>query len=102
MCQQVKIEHQRPSDELQPIRIPEWKWDDITINFIMGLPKTTNGYDAIWVIRDRLTKSAHFLPVKKKSTLEQLAEVYVKEVVRLHGVSKTNISDRDTMFTSQF
>ena len=72
------------------------------MDFIMGLPKTTSGYDVIWVIVDRLTKSTHFLPVKKTSTLEQLAEVYVKEVVRLHGVPKFIILDRDTIFTSYF
>ena len=72
------------------------------MDFIMGLPKTTNGYDAIRVIVDRLTKSAHFLPVKKTSTLEKLEEVYVKEIVRLHGVTKSIISDHDTRFTSHF
>ena len=102
MCQEVKVEHQRPGGELQPIQIPEWKWDNITMDFIMGLPKTTNRYDAAWVIMDRLTKSAHLLSVKKTSTLEQLAEVYVKEVVRLHGVPKFIILDRDTRFISHF
>ena len=101
-CQQVKAEHQRPGGELQPIQIPEWKWDDISMDFIVGLPRTSNGYDTIWVIVDRLTKSAHFLPIKKTITLEHLAELYVKEVVRLHGVPKSIISDRDTRFTSHF
>ena len=71
------------------------------MDFIIGTPKTTNGYDVIWVIVDHLTKSAYFLPVNKTSTLEQLAEVYVKEV-KLHGVPKSIILDRDTRFTLYF
>ncbi|KAL5566570.1 hypothetical protein UlMin_029734 [Ulmus minor] len=63
-CQQVKAEHQRPGGELQPIKVPEWKWEEIAMDFIVGLPKTTNKYDSIWVVVDRLTKSAHFLPVR--------------------------------------
>ena len=102
MCQQVKVEHQRPDGELLLIEILELKWDDITIDFIMGLPKITKGYDVIWVIVDRLTKSAHSLPVKKTSTLEQLVEVYIEEMVRLHGIPKSIILDRDTRFTSHF
>ena len=68
----------------------------------MGLPKTTNGYNAIWVIMDCLAKSAHFLPVKKMSTLEQLVKVYVKDVVRLNGIPETIILDHDTRFPSHF
>ena len=68
----------------------------------MGLPKTTNGYNAIWVIMDCLAKSAHLLPVKKMSTLEQLAKVYVKDIVRLNGIPKTIILDHDTRFPSHF
>ncbi|KAL5572458.1 hypothetical protein UlMin_022055 [Ulmus minor] len=64
ICQKVKAEHQRPAGELQPIEIPEWKWEKISMDFVVGLPKTTKGHDAIWVIVDRLTKSAHFLPIK--------------------------------------
>ena len=100
-CQQVKVEHQSPDGELQLIQILEQKWNDLTMDFIMGLPKTTNGYNAIWVIVDHLTKFVHFLPAKKTSTLEQLAEVYVKEV-RLYGVPKSIISYRDTKFTLYF
>ncbi|KAK6128180.1 hypothetical protein DH2020_038082 [Rehmannia glutinosa] len=85
-CQRVKAEHQRPGGVLQPIQIPEWKWEDIAMDFIVGLPRTTNGYDAIWVIIDRLTKSAYFLAIKMTYSMEQLARLYVKEIVRLHGV----------------
>ena len=101
-CQRVKAEHQRPAGELQSIEVPEWKWEQISMDFVVGLPKTTNGYDAIWVIVDRLTKSAHFLPIKITYSLEQLAELYVRDVVRLHGVPMSIISDRDSRFTSTF
>ncbi|KAL5556030.1 hypothetical protein UlMin_038266 [Ulmus minor] len=79
-----------------------WKWEQITMDFVVGLPKTTKSHDAIWVIVDRLTKSAHFIPIKMTYSLEQLAELYVREVVRLHGVPKAIISDRDARFTSKF
>ncbi|KAL5559924.1 hypothetical protein UlMin_036136 [Ulmus minor] len=101
-CQKIKAEHQRPSGELQPIEVPEWKWEHITMDFVVGLPKTAKSHDAIWVIVDRLTKSAHFIPIKMTYSLEQLAELYVREVVRLHGVPKAIISDRDARFTSKF
>ena len=63
MCQQVKVEHQRPAGSLQPLVIPKWKWEHITMDFVIGLPRTLGGNNAIWVIVDRLTKSAHFLPM---------------------------------------
>ncbi|KAK6125470.1 hypothetical protein DH2020_040803 [Rehmannia glutinosa] len=83
-CQQVKVEHQKPAGQLQPFHIPEWKWEEIAMDFIVGMPKMTNGYDAIWVIIDRLTKSAHFFPVKMTFSMDKLVELYVKEIVRLH------------------
>ena len=101
-CQRIKAEHQRPAGELQPIEISEWKWEQISMDFIVGLPKTTKGHDAIWVIVDRLTKSAHFLPIKITYSLEQLADLYVREIVRLHGIPISIISDRDSRFTSTF
>ncbi|KAL5546340.1 hypothetical protein UlMin_006027 [Ulmus minor] len=79
-----------------------WKWEQITMDFVVGLPKTTKSHDAIWVIVDRLTKSAHFIPIKMTYSLEQLAELYVREIVRLHGVPKAIISDRDARFSSKF
>ena len=75
ICQKVKAEHQRPGGELQPIEIPEWKWDQIAMDFVVGLPRTTKGHDAIWVIIDLLTKSAHFIPIKTTFSLEQLADL---------------------------
>ncbi len=102
ICQKVKAEHQRPGGELQPLDIPEWKWDQITMDFVVGLPRTTKGHDAIWVVVDRLTKSAHFISIKTTFSLEQLAALYVQEIVRLHGVPKSIVSDRDARFTSKF
>ncbi|KAL5793466.1 hypothetical protein ACOSP7_002060 [Xanthoceras sorbifolium] len=101
-CQQVKAEHQVPSGLLQSIPIPEWKWDRITMNFVTGLPLTRSHHDAIWVIVDRLTKSAYFLLVRIDYSLDRLAELYIKEIVRLHGVPVAIISDRDPKFTSRF
>ena len=102
VCQRVKAEHQVPSGLLQPIRIPEWKWDRITMDFVVGLPLTGRRHDSVWVIVDRLTKAAHFLPVRTDYSLDKLAELYIKEIVRLHGIPVSIISDRDLRFTSRF
>ena len=102
ICQQVKAEHQRPAGLLQSLPIPQWKWEKITMDFVVGLPRCHSGYDAIWVIVDRLTKSAHFLPMKNSGSIEKLAELYVKEIVRLHGTPVSIVSDRDPRFTSRF
>ncbi|GKD08482.1 putative reverse transcriptase domain-containing protein [Tanacetum coccineum] len=101
-CAKVKAEHQKPSGLLQQPEIPEWKWEKITMDFVSGLPRTPSGYDSIWVIVDRLTKSAHFLPMKKTDSIEKLAQLYLKEVVCKHGVPTSIISDRDSLFTSRF
>ena len=101
-CQQVKIEHQKPSGLLHPLSIPEWKWESISMDVVMGLPRTQSGFDAIWVIVDRLTKSAHFLPIRATYSLEKLARLYLQEIVRLDGVPISIISDRDPRFTSRF
>ena len=100
--QQVKAEHQKPSGKLQPLPIPEWKWERITMDFVVGLPRSRDGYDSIWVIVDRLTKSAHFLPVKATYSVAKLAKLYVKHIVCLHGVPVSIISDRGYVFTSRF
>ena len=86
VCQRVKTEHQVPSGLLQPIRILEWKWDRITMDFVVGLPLTGRRHDSVWVVVDQLTKSAHFLPVRTDYSLDKLAELYIKEIVRLHGI----------------
>jgi hypothetical protein len=101
-CQQVKAEHQRPAGALQPLLIPEWKWDEITMDFMTGLPRAPSGEDAIWVVVDRLTKSAHFIPMKVKDSMDRLARLYVQNIVRLHGVPSVIVSDRDSRFTSRF
>jgi len=101
VCQRVKAEHQRPASLLQPLKVPEWKWEEISIDFIMGLPRTRDGYDSIWVIVDHLTKVAHFIPVKTTYTGARLAELH-KTTFTLHGVPKKIVSDRGTQFTSRF
>jgi hypothetical protein len=98
----VKAEHQRPNRLLQPLKIPEWKWEEIRIDFIVGLPHIQAGYDSIWVIVDRLTKVAHFIPVKTTYSDAKLAELYMSRIVCLHGVPKKIVSDRGSHFTSKF
>ena len=99
-CQQIKIKHQKPAGLLQPLSILEWKWERITMDFVTGLPKTQRGHDTIWVIVDRLTKSAHFIATNNTYPLERYARLYVDEIVRLHGAPMSIVSDRDPRFTS--
>jgi hypothetical protein len=87
-CQRVKAEHQRPAGLLQPLKILEWKWEEIGMDFIVRLPHTQSGYDYIWVIVDRLTKVAHFIPVKTTYSGAKLAELYMARIVCMHGVPK--------------
>nr|GFA21416.1 reverse transcriptase domain-containing protein [Tanacetum cinerariifolium] len=101
-CAKVKAEHQKPSGLFQQPDIPIWKWDRITMDFIVGLPKTLSGYDSIWVIVDRLTKSAHFLPVKTMDSMEKLTQLYLKEIVCRNRVPMSIISDKDSKFMSRF
>nr|AAV43999.1 putative polyprotein [Oryza sativa Japonica Group] len=100
VCQRVKAEHQRPAGLLQPLQVPEWKWDEIGMDFITGLPKTQGGYDSIWVVVDRLTKVARFILVKTTYGGNKLAELYFARIVSLHGVPKKIVSDRGSQFTS--
>ncbi|GAB2278011.1 hypothetical protein Dimus_039264 [Dionaea muscipula] len=102
VCQQVKVEHQRPGGLLQPLPIPEWKWEHITMDFVTGLPRSFRGNDAVWVIVDRLTKSAHFLPMRTTHSVNTLAQQYIREIVRLHGIPVSIVSYRDPRFTSRF
>ena len=102
VCQRVKEEHQVPSRLLQPIRIPEWKWDRITMDFVVGLPLIGRKHDSIRVVVNRLTKSAHFLPVRTNYSLDKLVELYIEKIVQLHGIPVSIISDRDPRFTSRF
>ncbi|WVZ50700.1 hypothetical protein U9M48_001932 [Paspalum notatum var. saurae] len=102
VCQRVKAKHQKPAGLLQPLKIPEWKWEEIGMNFIVGIPRTQSGFDSIWVVVDRLTKVAHFIPVKTIYSGAKLAELYMSRIVCLHGVPKKIVSDRETQFTSHF
>ena len=101
-CQLIKAEHQVPSGLLQNLPIPEWKWDHITMDFVTGFPTTRNKKDAVWVVVDRLTKSAHFLAIQKTDGVDQIVRKYIDEIVRLHGVPASIVSDRDPRFTSYF
>ncbi|KAD4385756.1 hypothetical protein E3N88_25925 [Mikania micrantha] len=101
-CSQVKAEHQKPSGMLQQLELPVWKWEMITVDFITKLPRTSHGNDRIWVIVDRLTKSAHFLAMKETYSMDRLAQLYVNEIVSLHGMPLSIVSDRDSHFTSRF
>src|SRR3954469_22251873 len=100
VCRRVKAEHQKPAGLLQPLPIPEWKWDKIQMDFVTGLPKSQKGNDAIFVAIDQFSKVAHFLPVKETITASQLANFYISRIVSLHGIPKEISLDRDSMFTS--
>ena len=91
-CQKMKVEHQKLSGTLQPLEIPQWEWEQITMDFVTRLPRTSTGHDAIWVIMDRLTKLAHFLPIQVNYTLERLARIYIQEIIRLHGIPSSIVS----------
>ena len=101
-CQQVKAEHQKPAGLLQPLEVAEWKWEHVTMDFMTHFPQTSQGHDAVWVIVDRLTKSAHFLLVRMTFTLERFCWLYIREIVQLHGVPVSIVSDRDSRFTAHF
>ncbi|GKB68436.1 putative reverse transcriptase domain-containing protein, partial [Tanacetum coccineum] len=101
-CAKVKAKHQRPSGLFIQPEIPEWKWDNITMDFVTKLPKSSQGYDTIWVIVDRLTKSAIFTPMRETDPMDKLARMYLKEVVTRHGIPLSIICDRDPRFASNF
>jgi hypothetical protein len=87
---------------LQPLPIPEWKWDVVTMDFITGFPRTSKQHDSIMVVVDKLTKAAHFIPLKTTHRAAYVADIFLKEVARLHGIPKTIVFDRDPKFTSNF
>ena len=97
-CQQVKAEHQVPSGLLNPIPIPQWTWDNITLDFVSSFPLTQKKHDSFWVIVDKLTKSAHLLPVWLDYSMDRLAELYVNEIVGLHGIPLSIVSNHDPQF----
>eukprot|EP00253_Pinus_taeda_P028742 PITA_28742 len=101
-CQQVKADHCHPAGLLQPHDIPMSKWETISMDFITGLPLTSQRHNAILVVVDKLTKSAHFIPVRDTYDVADVARVFINEIIRFHGVPKKIISDRDSRFTSKF
>ncbi|GKF65057.1 reverse transcriptase domain-containing protein [Tanacetum coccineum] len=101
-CAKVKAKHQRPSGLLVQPDIPQWKWDNITMDLVMKLPKSSQGYDTIWVIVDRLTKSVIFVPMRETGLMDKLARMYLKEVVTRHRIPFSIICDHDPWFASNF
>ena len=97
-----KAKHQKPPGLLQPLEVAEWKWEHITMDFVTHFPWTPWRHDVVWVIVDRLTKSAHFLAVRMTFTLEVFRRLYIRDIVQLHGVPVSIISDRDPRFTAHF
>ncbi|GKE52622.1 putative reverse transcriptase domain-containing protein [Tanacetum coccineum] len=101
-CAKFKAEYQRPPGLLVQPEIPQWKWDNITMDFVIKLPKSSQGYDTIWVIVDRLTKSVIFTLMRETDSIDKLARMYLKEVVKRHGIPLSIICDRDPRFASNF
>jgi hypothetical protein len=101
-CRKVKANYMKPGGLLQPLSVPNWKWDDISMDFIVGLLLTAHKFDSIWVIMDRLTKSPHFVPINTKYRVKKYAELYIARVLCLHGVPKMIISDCRSQFVARF
>ncbi|XP_074305472.1 uncharacterized protein LOC141640662 [Silene latifolia] len=102
VCQRVNGEHKRQQGKVQSLDVPEWKWESISMDFIVGLPRTQKANNMIWVVVDRLTKTTHFIPMKDTWSKAELAKAYVRNVVKLHGIPKDIVSDRDSRFISKF
>jgi hypothetical protein len=100
-CQSVKASHLKSASVLQPLSIPPQKWDDVSMDFIVGLPLTARKKDSICVIVDQLTKTAHFFAVHTTYSIQDYAEIYMDQIVHLHGIPKTIISNRGTQFLAQ-
>jgi hypothetical protein len=101
-CRRVKAVHMKTAGPLQSLPIPTWKWEGISMDFVVGLPKTAKGFDSVWVIIDRLTKIAHFLPIKVKYIVATYAELYITRIPSLHRVPKTIVLDHGPQFVSKF
>jgi len=101
-CQQNKASHEHPQGLLQPLPVPERRWQQVTMDFITQLPMTKSGHDAIVVFVDKLSKMVHIVPTTTTVDAPQVAKIFMREVIRLHGVPESIVSDRDTRFTSSF
>ena len=101
-CQQVKTEHLNPGGLTQFIEVPSWKWEAINMDLVVGHLKTRRQHDSIWVIVNRMTKTAHFIPVKSTYRVEDYARLNIYKLVRFHGISLSIISDREDQFTLNF
>ena len=101
-CLKVKAEHQKLYGKIQLLEIPVWKWEKIMMDFVTKSPRMAKKHDAIWVIVDCLTKSSHFIPIRENMPIHKLAKIYVNEIIALHGVPISIISDKDGRFTSNF
>ena len=101
-CQQVKVEHQHPTGLLQPLEVPEWKWEVISMDFITAFPMNMRQHDSIMVVVDTLKKETHFIPVKSSYKDDAIAKIFMKEIFRLYGLPKELTFDKDTKFTSNF
>lgn len=101
-CQNVKAEHKHLAGLLQPLPIPEWKWEVVTMDFITGFPRTGNQNDSIMVVVDKLMKVSHFIPLKTTHKENNVVDIFMREIVGLHDIPKTIVSDRDPKFTSKF
>ena len=100
--QKLKVEHQKPIGLMQPLEVPKWKWDRISMDFVTGLPSTIRGHDSILVLVDRLTKLAHFIAINISFPVSKLAKIYTSVIVKLLGVPLCIVSDRDPKFTLVF
>jgi hypothetical protein len=92
-CQKVKDEHKHPTWLLQPLPIPEWKWEVVTMDFITGLPRTSKQHDSIMVVVEKLTKAGHFIPLKNTHKAANVVDIFMREIARFHGIPKTIVSD---------
>ena len=101
-CQQVKTEHQHPTGLLQPLPIPSWKWEIISLDFITGLPRNQNLNDSIMVVVDKISKETHLIPIKTTYKAANIADIFLKQIFLLQGIPKVIISDRDPKFTGNF
>lgn len=102
VCQQVEAEHQRPAGLLNPLPILKWKWEHICMDFFIGRPRTQKNNDAIWVIVDSLSKSAHFIPFRTRMTLKTMAKIYIDQIIKYHGIPTNITYNKDSRFMSYF